>query len=68
MSARYRQALRDPAPAARVHALLLRLASVETDPTVLGWIGTYRDAAPARPAAALRANTTKRAPAGPEEP
>ena len=65
MSARHRQALGQTAVAARVHVLLVRLASVETDPTVLGWIATYRDAAPARP---LRASTTKRAPAGPDEP
>ena len=62
-SARHRQALGQSAPPARVHVLLVRLAAVETDPTVLGWIATYRDAAPAR-----RASTTKRAPAGPDEP
>jgi hypothetical protein len=67
-SARFRQARRDAAPAARVHALLVRLGYVESDPMVLGWIRTYRDAAPARPAAALRESTTKRAPAGPDEP
>jgi hypothetical protein len=67
-SARHRQALGQAAPAVRVHALLVRLAAVETDATVLGWIRTYRDAAPARPAAALRDSTTKRAPAGPDEP
>jgi hypothetical protein len=68
MSARHRQALGQTAPAARVRALLVRLAAVETDETVLGWIRTYRDAAPVRPAPALRAKTTRRAPAGPDEP
>ena len=68
MSARHRETLGAPASGLRVHALLVRLAAVETDPTVLGWIRIYRDAAPARPAKALRAKTTRRAPAGPEEP
>jgi hypothetical protein len=68
MSARHRETLGSPAAGVRVHALLVRLASVETDPTVLGWIRIYRDAAPARAAKGLRARTTRRAPAGPEEP
>lgn len=67
-SARHRQALGQSAPAARVRDLLVRLSYVETDATVLGWIRTYRDAAPARRAAPLRESTTKRAPAGPDEP
>jgi hypothetical protein len=67
-SARHRQALGQTAPAERVHLLLIRLAAVETDATVLGWIRTYRAAAPARLSPALRDSTTKRAPAGPDEP
>ena len=67
-SARHRQSLGQSAPAERVHLLLIRLAAVETDATVLGWIQIYRDAAPARPAPALRDSTTRRAPAGPDEP
>jgi hypothetical protein len=67
-SARLRQALGQSAPPERVRLLLIRLAAVETDPMVLGWIETYRNAAPARPAPALRAKTTRRAPAGPDEP
>jgi hypothetical protein len=49
MSARHRQAFGQAAPAVRVRVLLVRLAAVETDPTVLGWIATYRDAASAKP-------------------
>jgi hypothetical protein len=64
-SARQRQALGDPAPAARVHALLVRLAALETDAGVREWIRTYRDAAPPPP---FRAITTKRAPDGPDAP
>jgi hypothetical protein len=64
-SARERQALGNPAAAARVAALLDRLAAVERDATVLGWIRTYRTAAPPAP---FRASTTRRAPAGPDEP
>lgn len=67
-SARERQALGQAAPAERVRLVLVRLAAVETDETVLGWIRTYRDAAPARRAPALRDSTTRRAPAGPDEP
>ena len=65
ISARQREALGDPAPARRVDALLDRLASVETDPTVLSWIRTYRTAPPPPP---FTASATKRAPAGPDEP
>ena len=60
MSARLRQSLGNPKPAARVHAVLARLAAVETDPTALGWIKIYRDAPPPAPA-----STTKR-PTDPE--
>lgn len=63
--ARERQALGDPSVAARVDALLDRLAALERDPMVLGWIRTYRDAAPPPP---FRASTTKRAPDGPDAP
>lgn len=66
-SARHRQTLGDPAPAARVHALLVRLAAIETDPTTLEWVKTYRDA-PAPTGPALRDSTTSRVPAGPDEP
>lgn len=62
-SARHRQALGDPAAAARVGALLARLSAVETDPEVLGWIATYRGAAPPSP---FRDSTTRRAPDGPD--
>lgn len=64
-SARHRQALGDPVAAARVGVLLDRLAALERDPQVLGWIATYRAAAPPAP---FRASTTKRAPDGPDEP
>ncbi|MFI5360747.1 MAG: hypothetical protein ACHQ49_02155 [Elusimicrobiota bacterium] len=67
-SARHREARGAAAPAARVRSALDRLAAVETDPTVLGWIRTYRDAAPARPSPDLRDSTTRRSPAGPDEP
>jgi len=49
-SARRREELGQPAAGARVHALLVRLCAVETDETALGWLKTYRDAAPAKPA------------------
>lgn len=48
-SARHREELGQRAPGARVHALLVRLAAIETDETTLGWLKTYRDAAPAKP-------------------
>lgn len=71
-SARHREELGQPAPGARVHALLVRLCGIETDETVLGWLKTYLDAAPAKPEAGLdpvlRDSTTRRAPAGPDEP
>lgn len=63
MSARHRETLGDPAPAARAHALLVALDAVETDPTAKSWIESYRDAAPPRPAG-LIARTTRRRPAG----
>jgi hypothetical protein len=63
-SARHRRTLGNPAPAARVHALLVKLAALETDPTALAWMKTYRDA----PEPRLTESTTKRAPAGPDEP
>jgi hypothetical protein len=63
-SARHRQALGDPAPAARVNALFDRLSAVETDPTVLSWIKTYRTAAPPEPS---RPGPVKRSPSGPDE-
>ncbi len=66
-SARFRQVLGQSAPAARVHDALARLAEVETDPTALGWLKTYRDAPAPRPGA-LTESTTNRAPAGPDEP
>jgi hypothetical protein len=62
MSARYRQSLGQPAPAARVHEVLVRLYAVETDEMVLGWLRTYRDAPPVR-----LGRATKRTP-GPDEP
>lgn len=49
-SARHREELGQNAAGARVHALLVRLAAIETDATTLGWLKTYRDAAPAKPA------------------
>jgi len=64
-SARHRQALGDPAASIRVGAFLALLSAVERDPQVLGWIATYRAAAPPAP---FRASTTKRAPDGPDEP
>jgi hypothetical protein len=67
-SARHRQSLGDPAPAARVHAVLVSLAGVETDPTALGWIKTYRDAPPPPRKGALTESTTNLVPAGPDEP
>jgi hypothetical protein len=53
-SARHREALGQTAAGARVHALLVRLCALETDATALGWLQTYRDAAPAKPARSAR--------------
>ncbi|HXS99783.1 MAG TPA: hypothetical protein VN915_03860 [Elusimicrobiota bacterium] len=47
-SARHREQLGRPAAGARVHALLVKLAALETDETTLGWLKTYRDAAPGK--------------------
>ncbi|MFI5346426.1 MAG: hypothetical protein ACHQ51_08635 [Elusimicrobiota bacterium] len=66
-SARHRHSLGNPAAVARVNALLDRLATLETDPVVRGWIKTYRDAAPPPPLT-FRDSTVNRAPAGPDEP
>ncbi|MDE2509691.1 MAG: hypothetical protein KGL74_01095 [Elusimicrobia bacterium] len=65
-SARHRQTLGNPAPAARVNALLDRLLALEPDPGTRDWLKNYRDAAP--PAKGLRDSTVNRAPAGPDEP
>jgi hypothetical protein len=66
VSARHRQTLGNPAPAARAHAVLVKLAAVETDATARGWIQSYRDAPPPRPDA-LTESTTRRAPSDREE-
>jgi hypothetical protein len=66
-SARHRQALGEPAAAARVNALLDRLLTLERDPEVRAWLQSYRNAAPPAPVT-LRDITTSRAPAGPDEP
>jgi len=46
-SARHRETGGNKAPVLRVHALLNRLAKIETSPTVLGWIEIYRRSGPA---------------------
>lgn len=67
-SARHRHALGDPAPSVRLNMLLDVLSTLETDPGTLAWIRTYRTAPPPAPFTALRDSTTRRRPAGPDEP
>jgi hypothetical protein len=64
IGARHRAAAGDPAPAARVKALLARLIALEPDAGARAWYASYRDADPPKP---LTAKTTSRAP-GSDEP
>ncbi len=68
VSARHREALGEAGQVARVNRLLDALAAFETDPGTLSWIRTYRTAAPPAAFTVLRARTTRRRPAGPDEP
>jgi hypothetical protein len=64
IGARHRAAAGDPAPAARVKSLLVRLIPLEPDAGARAWYASYRDAAPPAP---FSARTTSRAP-GPDAP
>jgi hypothetical protein len=68
ISARHLYALGHPEALTRVNRLLDALAAFETDPGTLAWIHSYRTAAPPAAFTVLRERTTRRSPAGPDEP